>query len=213
VLPDPEPYHRRVTGLVYFAVAAFVFQQVPGFSGSAGTWIDLVTPFVVVGAAAWALRGAGRVALVVAIAAAIVYVDGHGIHLSANDVGHYNGIAGRAEEVRHFWDERLGHIEWHLGFLGLLAALVLADGRRGRLDRAGWVAAVLLGWTLFTNTVEGQDWWLTLGAAVVFGLWALARPAPTVAACARGTLLGAALIGAWAAWHGGVPQFSEVGWL
>jgi putative copper export protein len=142
-----------------------------------------------------------------------VYVDGHGIHLSANDVGHYNGIAGRAEEVRHFWDERFGHIEWHLGFLGLLAALALADKRRGRLDRVEWVAALLLGWTFFTNTVEGQDWWLTLGAAVVFGAWSLVRPARALAASAVATVGGAALIGAWAAWHGGVPQFSDVGWL
>jgi hypothetical protein len=202
-----------VTRLIPFAVAVFVFQQIPAFLDSAGTWLDLVTPFVVLGAAAWTLRGAARAALVFAAAAAILYADGHGIHLSANAVGHYNGIAGRAEEVRHFWDERFGHIEWHLGFLGVLAALALADERRGSPDRTGWVAAMLLGWTLFVNTVEGQDWWLTLGAAVFFAGWMLARPARTLAACALATFIGAALIGIWAAWHGGVPQFSDLGWL
>jgi hypothetical protein len=49
-----------VTRLIYFAVAVFVFQQVPAFMGTAGTWIDLATPFIVVGAAAWVIRGAPR---------------------------------------------------------------------------------------------------------------------------------------------------------
>jgi hypothetical protein len=202
-----------VTRLLCFAVAVFVFQQLPAFAGNAGTWIDLLTPLFVVGAAAWALNGASRIALAVAVVAAIAYVDGHGIHLSANDIGHYDGIAGEAEDVRHFWDEHFSHIEWHLGLLGLLAGLALADKERGWPDRLGWIAALLLGWTLFTNTVEGQDWWLTLSAAVVFTAWALAQRTRTVAACALATILGAALIGAWAAWQGGVVEFGEVGWL
>jgi len=202
-----------VPPLIWFAVAVFVFQQVPAFLNGAGTWLDLVTPFVVLGAAALTLRDAPRAALILAAAAAVLYVDGHGIHLSANDVGHYNGIAGRAEDVRHFWDERFGHAEWHLGFLGGLAALPLADERRALSDRTGWVAALLLGWTLFASTVEGQDWWLTLGAAVVFAGGTLARPARTLSASALATLIAAALIGIWAAWHSGVPQFSDLGWL
>jgi hypothetical protein len=202
-----------LTRLLSFAAAAFVFQQVPAFAGDAGTWIDLPTAFVVVGVAAWALHEAPRAAHVLGVAAAIAYVDGHGIHLAANDIGHYDSIGGKAEDVRHFWDERFGHVEWHLGFIALLAALALADARRGRPDRAGVVAALLLGWTLFTNTVEGQDWWLTLGAAALFSTWWLARPSATRAAAALGTLTGAALIAVWAVWHGGVPQFSEVGLL
>jgi hypothetical protein len=199
--------------LLAFALAVFVAQQVPAFTGRTGTWIDLVTPFVVIGVAAWALHDAPNAARIVALVAAIAFVDGHGIHLSANDIHHYDVITGKAEDVRKFWDEHWGHIEWHLGLLGLLAAFALADRRRTRPDRSELAAALLLGWTLFTNTVEGQDWFMTLGAAAVFAAWAIARPSRTLLACAAAVLLGAALIGTWATWHGGVPQFSELGWL
>jgi hypothetical protein len=202
-----------VSRLPAFAIAVLVFQNVPAFIGEAGTWLDLVTPFAVVGTAAWALRGTPRRLLVFGILSAIAYVDGHGIHLSANDIHHFDVISGRAEDVRHFWDERWGHIEWHLGWLGLLAALALTDATRLRPARAEFAAALLIGCTLFTNTVEGQDWFLTLGAAVVFTGWALRRPTRGVVTIACATLFGAALIGLWAAWHGGVPQFSELGWL
>ena len=210
---DEDPRVWRMKPLLAFALAAFVLEQVPAFIGHAGSWIDLVTPFVVIGAAAWALRDARGIALAVALVAAVMYVDGHGIHLSANDVGHYQVIAGKAERVRHFWDERFGHIEWHLGFFALLAALAMADHRRGRPDQRGWIAALLIGWTLFTTTVEGEDWWLTLAAAAVFAGWAFARRRATLVVSAAATLVGAFLIGVWAVWQGGVPQFSQLGWL
>ena len=38
--------------LVAFALAVAVFHHVPAVGGRAGDWIDLATPFVVVGAAA-----------------------------------------------------------------------------------------------------------------------------------------------------------------
>jgi hypothetical protein len=46
-----------MTRLAAFAAAAFVLHQLPAFFGRVGTWIDLVTPLVVVGVAAWALAG------------------------------------------------------------------------------------------------------------------------------------------------------------
>jgi hypothetical protein len=91
--------------------------------------------------------------------------------------------------------------------------MALADTGRGRPARAQLAAAALLGWALFTNTVEGQDWFLTLAAGVAFSTWTIARPSRTRAACAAATLFASALIGVWAAWHGGVPQFSDVGWI
>ena len=200
-------------GLLAFAIAVFVFLQAPAFAGDAGTWIDLATPFAVIGAAAYALRGAARWVLALAVVAGILFVDGHGIHLSANDIGHYDTITGKAEDVRHFWDEAFGHIYWHAGLIALLAVLALADRRRGRPDALGWVAAVLLGWALFTGTVEGGDWWVTLIAAALLGGLFLAHRSRTLVACASGAFLGAALIGVWAVWQGGVPQFSELGWF
>jgi hypothetical protein len=196
--------------LLVFAAATFVLHIGPGVAGDAGTWMDLVTPFVVVGAALWALLGAeaDRRVLVLAFLAAVAYVDGHGIHLSANDIGHIER-SGR----QHFWDEEFGHAEWHLGWIGLLAALAwAAREERPQLGR-GAAAAGLLGFALFTSTVEGGSWWLTLAAAPLFAVWALARPLPARTTIAAALLLATALIAAWAVLQDGVPQFSEVGWL
>ena len=200
-------------GLVAFGVAVLVFQHVPAYSGDFGTWIDLATPFAVLGTAAWALRGSRGAVLATAVLGGILYADGHGIHLAANDIRHEDPV-GEVERVAHFWDERFGHIEWHLGWLVLLAAFCLADGALDRRTRRGdTLVALLLGVPLFTNTVEGGDWGLTLAAAPLFAAWGIVRPRRITSTCAAATLLASALIGVWAIWQGGVPQFSEVGWL
>ena len=210
---------RPARGFAALALAVGVFHHVPAYTGDTGTWIDLATPFVVAAAVVYGLRGAPRAAVIVAAAALVLYVDGHGIHLAANAIGHED--AGAAEDTRDFWDEHWGHAEWHLGWLGLLAALSLADRPRGAENsevRGGGVpllvAAVIMGWTLFTSTVEGQDWWLALGAAPVFVAWTVVRRGSSVlVASAVATLVCAGLIGIWAAWQSGVPQFSELGWI
>jgi hypothetical protein len=195
------------------AIAFAVFHHMPSFAGdTAGTIIDLVTPFAVIGAAAFVLgRGAPLAALVVVLVGAVLYVDGHGIHLAANSIGHEE-LSGDAEDVTHFWDETWGHIEWHLGWFLLLFGLCLAEARRlVRVNRllAG-IGAVLLGWTIFTSTVEGGTWWLELIATAVFVPWAFVARRPLVLSCAAAFGLAALLIAGWAVWQGGVPQFSEV---
>ena len=71
-------------------------------------------------------------------------------------------------------------------------------------------AAILLGWTFFTSTVEGQTWWMELPAAVLFVVWAVREPRPLLRAAAGAFALGALLIGVWAIWQGGVPEFSAL---
>jgi hypothetical protein len=214
-MPLSRDESRRNAGraLVVFALAFAVFHHVPSFAGdTAGDWVDLFTPFAVVGAAALVLgRGVPPLALVVAIVGTILYVDGHGIHLAANSIGHEN-LTGDAKDVTHFWDEVWGHIEWHLGLFVLIGSFCLAERVRPvQIGRGHAVlAALLLGWTFFTSTVEGGTWWLELAATAVFVPWALSARRPLLTACAAAFALGAVLIGIWAVWHGGVPQFSEV---
>ena len=181
-----------------------------------GDWVDLVTPFAVVGAAALTLAALEPPPIVVmlAVVAAIVYVDGHGIHLAANSIAnvHPTGSAGR---TAHFWDERWGHLEWHTGWFALLAALCLAERSRPTSisRRQALAVVVLLGISLFTNTVEGGTWPLELGATALFVAWALSRRRPLLRVVAGSFAVGATLIGIWAIWQGGVPQFSQLGWL
>jgi hypothetical protein len=214
----------RVTpewALVAFAAAFAVFQHVPSAFGDAGDYVDLATPFAVVGTTALALASlrAAPAALALALLAGVLYIDGHGIHLAANSIGHEE-LTGEAEDVTHFWDETFGHFWWHLGWMLLIGAIGAAEafGRaaRGVRPRSVWAAGatiLLLGVTLFTSTVEGGTWWLALGAAAVIVVWAALAPRPLLATLAGAFLLAALLIAIWAIWQGGMPQFSEVGWL
>ena len=212
-LRDPATAQR---GLATFAASLFVFHQLPAVvGGHAGDAIDLVTPFSVVGAAAAVLLAAQArgAPLVLAAIAAVLYVDGHGIHLAANSIGH-ESLSGDARDVTRFWDELFGHIEWHVGWIGLLAAFCLAE--RGPTTFAPWMVVTtvaLLGFTLFTSGVEGGTWWLMLAAAAVFVPWAVRRRRALLVVCASSLALAAALIGVWAVWHSGLPQFSEVGFI
>jgi hypothetical protein len=205
------PPERALLG---FAASVFVFHHLPTAAGDAGEWIDLATPFAVVGAAAALLAALRPLAttLYVALFSALLYVDGHGIHLAANAIAG-ESPTGDAEHVAHFWDERFSHVEWHLGWIGLIGAFCLAERTRSRpLGRRVQLAtALLLGITLFTNTVEGGTWWLELGAAGFFAAWAARERRPLLLTTAAAFVVAAALIGVWAIWQGGVPEFSEEG--
>jgi hypothetical protein len=201
--------------LLGFAAAVFVFHHLPTVAGDAADWIDPLTPLAVVGAAALVLltlkEGPGAIAL--ALLAGLLYVDGHGIHLAANSIAHEE-LHGSAKTVAHFWDEEWGHVEWHLDLIGLACAFcVAARAHSTRLGSPGRLSAVLLGRTLFTTTVEGATWWLELGATAVCAAWAGRTRRPVVVVSASAFVLGALPIGIWAIWHGGVPQFSDVGWI
>jgi len=204
--------------VVGFVAAVAVFHHLPILAGAVGIHdaVDLITPFAVVGAALAALFSfhAPPRALLTAFVGAILYVDGHGIHLAANSIGN-EPVSGRAREVAHFWDERFGHVWWHVGWFLLVAAICLAEpARRVRLSRRRTATIVfLLGATLFSNTIEGGDWWLELAGAVLFCTWALVARRPLLTTFAGAFAFGAALIGIWALWHGGVPQFSQLGWI
>lgn len=205
-----------------FAVAVFAFHQLPAFAGNVtGDAIDVLTPWAVAGASAGVIvtLGTSRRAVIIALLAGLLYTQGQGIHLAANSI-HNEGPVGRVEEIAYFWDERFSHIEALLGWFGLVAAFCVAERAQPGRIVAGPVlatAAVLLGWTFFTSTVEGQTWPLQLVAAVLFAGWAVharrrsAASAPLLDAAAAAFLIAALLIGAWALWHGGVPEFSDTG--
>lgn len=175
-----------------------------------------------VGTAAWALAslGARGPVVAVAIAAAVAYVDGHGIHLSANSIAN-EGPGPEVEDLVYFWDERFSHLEAVIGWFGLFACICWAEAQaadRGEVvgsdPRLIAATGVLLGVTLFTNTVEGHTWPIELAAAAAFAAWlARTRGRPLLAATAAGFAVGAALIAAFAVWQGGVPELTDAGLL
>jgi hypothetical protein len=173
-------------------------------------WVDLATPYVVTGAAAGALRGAHatRGAWTVFWVATVVYVQGQGVHLAANSIG--NALGG--SEPIELWDEHVGHYLWYAGFWLIVAVLAATlSERRPRGGVGGHLLALVVGFTHFTNSVEGQTAYAGIGVAVLFVLWGLLtrEGLGRLLVTAYGASL--LLFAAYAVWQGGFPEFSEVG--
>jgi hypothetical protein len=178
------------------------------------TYIDLITPVAVVGTAAWAaaagkLSGRGWALFVLA---AIMYVEGHGIHLAANSINNQNP-SGDAATDAHFWDEVFGHVAWYTGWTLMTAVLVWSGRHAPALNPLRTVVAALLGFTVMTNAVEGAVVPMILVFNVLFLTFAfrvrrgLARDALVIYGTAT------VLLAIFGIWQGGFPEFSELGWL
>jgi hypothetical protein len=204
--------------LAGFVVAVIVGHHVGTFVGPFGDapgatrwadWVDLLTPYLVVGTALLTLlaAGAGRRTWVVAAVGAVVYVQGHGIHLAANSVGNARGNGAPV----HLWDEVVGHYLWYAG----LALLVLALARSFAVPRGplAAVGAVLFGVTHATNGIEGGTAYASLAVAVGFCVGMRREP---MIVLAYG--VAAVVLVAWGAYWGlaegrSFPQPSELGWI
>jgi hypothetical protein len=205
--------------LLALGVAICVGQHLgalPGGLGDAGgrtlwvDWIDLLTPYAVVGSALLALASAGtsRRGWLLAGTGGIAYVQGHGIHLSANSIGNARGEAAPV----HLWDEVVGHWLWYAGLALLLAALVPAARRAGvGASLLGLLVAAGVGLTWATNALEGGTAVGSLLVAAGFTGWGW-----RLRADGAGRLLLAAfplavvVLAGWGVVHGGWPQPSEL---
>lgn len=203
--------------LVAFALAIGVFHHVGTLTGPLGElgggmewgdWVDLLTPYAVVGTAVGCLAtaGAGRVTWVLAALGSVVYVQGHGIHLAANSIGNARGD----EAPVHLWDEVIGHYLWFTGLYLLLLALALALRGRPVTSPWGWPLALLVGSTLLTNGIEGGTAVFTLLVCLAFAGWGARVRDPQLLATFALPVLGVA---GWGIAHQGFPQFSELGWF
>jgi hypothetical protein len=170
------------------AGSAIVFMQIGTIARPLGDvggvraadWLDLLTPWAVVGAAAWVLlrrraqtagTGPGRVAWALLGLGGIAFAQGKGLHLAGNSVGNA-GPVGRAAELAHLWDESVGHWIWYVGLLVILVGVARAvlDGREPglRTSGAGVALAVVAGFSLANTWIEGHTPWLGLAAAAGF---------------------------------------------
>jgi hypothetical protein len=216
----PERTEHGFTGwLALFALGYALFHHVGSLPSELGTigstrwadWIDLITPYVVTGAAAATLHGAGarRGTWVAFWFGAVLYVQGHGIHLAANSIGN----VVRGQDVVHLWDETVGHYLWYTGFAILVAvlAVTLAD-RRPRGGLAAHLLAAAVGFTHFTNSVGGQAAYLGIGTAVAFASWGLQARDRMGRYLLTSYGLSLLLFAAYGFWQGGFPDFSDVDW-
>lgn len=187
-------------------------------------WLDLLTPFAVIGPAVGAFVVAGWRSvpvLVVFVTGAVLYVEGHGIHLAANSVANEQVAAGGPPSpVVHLWDEPVGHHLWFAGLALVVVGLVAACHGRWRIG-SGWLLRLLglqFGVTWATNGLEGGtaifSGLVALGflvwSGVTLGRGAADRPVPELLVWAFAPAL--TLIAGYGVVHGGFPQPSEIGW-
>ncbi|MGH8971346.1 MAG: hypothetical protein ACRDV1_15510 [Actinomycetes bacterium] len=177
-------------------------------------WIDLLTPFVVLGAAGAALRAgrASRGAWTAFWFAAVLYTLGQGIHLAANSVA--NAVPGDDPDPVHLWDEVIGHYLWYGGFALVVAALAATlSERRPRGGIGAHVVALLVGFTHFTNSVEGQTPVMGIVVAAAFTAWGLLRRDGLGRLLLSSYGFSFLLFVVFGLWQGGFPEFSDLGWI
>ncbi|HEX7188788.1 MAG TPA: hypothetical protein VF423_11235 [Actinomycetes bacterium] len=218
--------HARSFGgwLVAFALGYAIFHHAGtlfaglGDVGDSDTrwadWIDLATPYVMTGAAAGALRGAGasRGTWSAFWLAGVTYTLGKGLHVAANSVG--NALPGEDPDVVHLWDETVGHYVWYAGLALLVATLAVAIAdRRPRGGIGAHLLAAVFGFTHFTNSIEGQTAWFGIATAVVFAVWGLFTRDGMGRYLATAYGLSLLLFAGFGVWQGGFPEFSELGWI
>lgn len=190
---------------------------------------DIITPLVLI-PLYWLLYkgeekispGTGEVLLFLILAAA--WVEGHGIHLSSNSIGHWlKGIDNSSiKNLTDFYDEALSHYLWHASIMGLSALIIV---RQRKNPSAGelpvlWIpaiAGVIYGFTYFAIMIEGKTYPLGLPFALFVSLFILGwyrkslRQQPALNFFLIAHLVALVLFALWAAMWGGFPQFSDVG--
>ncbi len=164
------------------------------------------------------------------ILGAITFVEGHGMHLSANAIArHLAPMKGSPLfTLDYLFDEKLGHILWDSGIALLSFGLILIGSNFNQARALNpkpiltILASLIYGFTYFVNAVEGQTAFFTFPLAVVIPLfiWWLVRRRgilllknPVLSFYLLAHLLALPLFIIWGIWHGGFPEFSELGWI
>ena len=195
-----------------------------------GDVLDLITPLILV-PLYWVLLRKGRSVepgrgeMILFLMLIGLWVEGQGLHLGANAIGHLveENPASDVFRLSYFLDEHLSHVLWHTAMVCLSLLLVVVGWRRiaivarPRMQTEG-LAGVVYGFTHFAVTVEGQTTIIGVTGAVVILLLILVpgrnrvRVEPLLGFFGSAYFTALVLYGVWAAMHGWtLPEFSEVG--
>jgi hypothetical protein len=227
---DPGLAPRVRPWLGWFALAVIigmqagtVFRPLGGVGETrVADWVDLLTPYAVLGTAAvvlfragatpsqWGLFGFGGV----------TFALGKGLHLAANSVSNVADPVVAHAPVVHLWDEVVSHLIWFSGlFVVLLAIGWTLRGIWFRVGAVDLLVAGLVALTLTNNYIEGGAALLgLLFLATLFAFGLRTRPNPVSRLLLAVGGMGLVLLAGWGAYwflaDGSVfPQFSELGWI
>lgn len=202
---------------------------------------DLLTPFVLL-SLIWQIyritafntvqdaSSSGTLIKILLFMGGIGFVEGHGMHLSANAIArHLTHLQNSSLfALDYLFDEILGHIFWDGGILLLSLGIILMGFRLKQKQEvhSGFSviipASLLYGFTYFVNAVEGQTVIFTFPFAIGIpagirwfshrkGLSIRKNPILFLFMCAYLIATGFFLL--WWFWQKGFPQFSELGWI
>ena len=197
---------------------------------------DLLTPLVLI-PIYWLLfrySASGESSLAEEIAFmvfAVIWVVGHGLHLSANYVNNLAEALARNQTIditgtaiyqpTYFYDEHLSLLLGHTGPQALAGLLIYREWRDPAGVKTIWWATVLAGsiygLTFSSISLEGQTVVLGLAFAIVvtlltliWGRSTLARQ-PLLAFIFVASLVAVVLFAGWGQYWRGFPQFTDVG--
>lgn len=193
--------------------------------------LDLLTPIVLIpiyylllyyGSAERPVLGTTIIFLVFAA----IWVEGQGMHLSANSIGHFleYGDGSQLSQITYFYDETLSHYLWNLGIVTLSAQLIYRSWRYPFRDGADRLilevlAGLVYGFTIFASGIEGGTILLTFPFAILAALfclitgWRNYKFVPINTFFLTGYGFAALAFAIWGLYWSSFPQFSELGWI
>jgi len=215
---------------VFFISPALLSSQFALYSlMKIGDVVDLFTPLILI-PFYWLLYQVGRDELprlnesLFFLVLAALWVEGQGLHLSANSIGHLlNELKGSdAYALTNFYDEVLSHYMWHTGVVGLTLLIIFRQWQHPFLSehaapRLEILAGLIYGFTYFGIILEGNTVPLGVPFAILvtlFGLiwgWKRLKQQPLLMFFTVAHLMATVLFAGWAIYWGGLPEFSEVG--
>jgi len=160
---------------------------------------------------------------------ALLYVDGHGLHLSSNSIARLLESMKESElyKATYLFDEVISHFMWDSGIFLISLGLILLAFKIS-LDRIDTKSAILLslgaalyGFTFTVNGIEGQTVIFTFPAAGAGFLLALVlylkrrqkSPNLFLLFFIAAYFMSLILFAYWGISHPGFPEFSELGWI
>jgi len=215
---------------VFFIVPPLLSQQFSPYPlMKMGDIFDILTPLVLI-PLYWLLyrlneeKKATLSGVILFVVLAALWVEGQGMHLSANSIGHLlKDMKGSdAYHLTFFYDEVLSHYLWHFGIVGLSALLLWRQWHNPfREERARiWMlilAGVIYGITFFVIIIEAGTALLGIPFAILVTVsgWILGRKGmrqrPLLTFFLISYSIATVFFAGWAIYWGGLPEFSQVG--
>lgn len=160
----------------------------------------------------------------------IMYVEGHGLHLSANSLARLFDRVQNPEffNVAYLFDEIISHYVWDAGVFLISIALIFASYRIPPKSQSPQnlclicVGAAFYGFTFALNGIEGQTVVFVIPAALLgvvfsggerFKLSQDIETNPIRVFFLLAYILSLFLFAYWGIRYSGFPQFSELGWI